>query len=66
MGAFTDVAAVAARVGTGLMGWRPADFWDATPAEFLAAVSGRFQDQGVVAPLLSADLPALLERAPDG
>lgn len=29
------------RVGTGWLGWSPADTWDATPAEILAAQRGR-------------------------
>lgn len=43
-----------------LLGWRPGDFWDATPAE-LAAI---FEPSGETpaAPLSRTELDALMER----
>jgi len=48
---------LAARV----LGWRPAEFWAATPAE-LAAI---FQDEAVE-PVAGEELAALMARFPDG
>lgn len=36
-----DFYAALFRIGTGWLGWSPADTWDATPAEILAAQRGR-------------------------
>ena len=53
---------------TGALGWRPRDFWRATPAEFFAAVDGwnRSQRGGAGSdPATSDDLRALMEEFPD-
>lgn len=47
-----------------LLGWRPADFWNATPAELAAIL---FEEDGAAAaPLGRAELNALMERDADG
>jgi uncharacterized phage protein (TIGR02216 family) len=61
---FSDAAARLAGLAGALLGWRPDEFWRATPAE-LAAVLGAF-----VAPQQKGadknDLARLMERFPDG
>jgi hypothetical protein len=47
-----------------LLGWRPGDFWDATPAELAAIVSAGATDEGE--PLSRAELDRMLERESDG
>ena len=44
-----------------MLGWRPTEFWAATPAE-LAAV---FADEAVE-PVAGVELAALMRRFPDG
>ncbi|GAJ91040.1 phage tail assembly chaperone [Rhizobium rhizogenes] len=34
------------RIGIGGLGWRPADFWDATMTEFFEAIRGHNEAQG--------------------
>lgn len=46
-----------------LLGWRPAEFWDATPAE-LACVLAACAPQGEVPPD-ATDLQKLMELFPD-
>ncbi|QMW23389.1 phage tail assembly chaperone [Sandaracinobacteroides saxicola] len=63
---FAGRALWAARVATGVLGWSPADFWAATPAELRLAVegrAGRFGDEGA---LDSVALARLQEMLPDG
>ena len=45
-----------------LLGWRPEEFWRATPAE-LACVLARLRGAEAVEPI---DLRALMEMFPDG
>lgn len=47
-----------------VLGWRPDEFWAATPAE-LAAVLGVFADDEVE-PATGGDLSRLMEMYPDG
>jgi uncharacterized phage protein (TIGR02216 family) len=47
-----------------LLGWRPEDFWDATPAE-LAAILTTFE-QADAAPLSRGELDKLLEQDSHG
>ena len=49
-----------------LLGWRPADFWAATPAELACILSPRPDELGQTTPLDRAGLNALMERNPDG
>jgi uncharacterized phage protein (TIGR02216 family) len=61
---FSDAAARLAGIAGALLGWRPEEFWNATPAE-LAAVLGAMS--GGTAPCADGeDLARLKERFPDG
>jgi hypothetical protein len=61
---FAAVAEAAARLATGGLGWTPATFWAATPAELRLALEGRFG--GATMPLGAAELARLRERLSDG
>jgi uncharacterized phage protein (TIGR02216 family) len=57
-------AAVRAYAGAAvLLGWRPGEFWDATPAELAAALQGLTDEQ--TTPLSAAALAALRAQFPD-
>jgi len=47
------------------LGWRPDEFWAATPAD-VAAVLGAWRDGGVEAAVDRAGLTAMMEQFPDG
>lgn len=47
------------------LGWRPDEFWAATPAD-VAAVLGGWRDGGVEAAVDRAGLTAMMEQFPDG
>ncbi len=55
------LAGVMARVA----GWRPDEFWAATPADVRAALAG-WVEPDVDAPVDGAALAAMMERFPDG
>ena len=62
--AFGAAAVTLAGVAARLLGWRPDEFWNATPADFAAALGG-WRDaagDGVDA----AALGAMMEQFPDG
>jgi hypothetical protein len=62
---FSESAARLAGLAGVLLGWRPADFWAATPAELASVVRamiGGDEDQAAG----SADLARLKEMFPDG
>ena len=61
---FSECAARLAGIAGALLGWRPDEFWKATPAE-LAAVLGALagEEQALSA---RADFAALMEMFPDG
>ena len=62
---FSEAAVRLAGIAGALLGWRPADFWAATPAELAAIVAAMAGE----APALSADaadLARLTEAFPDG
>jgi uncharacterized phage protein (TIGR02216 family) len=61
---FSESAARLAGLAGALLGWRPEEFWRATPAE-LGAVLGAIAGPDP-APASSADLARLMERFPDG
>lgn len=63
-GLFADGAARLCGQIPRLLGWRPQDFWDATPDE-LAAIFATFEPAGEV-PLSRTELDQLLERDRDG
>lgn len=60
---FSDGAARLAGLAGALLGWRPDDFWTATPAE-LAAVILALAGDGPAAD--AGDVARLMERFPDG
>ena len=60
---FTDSAARLAGLAGALLGWRPDEFWSATPAE-LAAVLNALAGPEAFAP--ADDLARLMEIYPDG
>jgi hypothetical protein len=62
---FSEAAARLAGLAGAFLGWRPDEFWQATPAELttvLAAVAG--SERGASAS--SDDLRRLMEMFPDG
>lgn len=61
---FSDAAARLAGIAGALLGWRPEEFWNATPAE-LAAVLGAISG-GDALTADAADLARLKEMFPDG
>lgn len=64
---FGRLALAACGVATGRLGWRPADFWDATPVEWVTALRGALGlEAGVEAPLSGADLQRMMREMPDG
>ena len=57
------LCALAARA----LGWRPHDFWSATPAELVACLADPAPGAGpLAAPLGRDDLQRLMESDPDG
>ena len=54
-----------AGIAGALLGWRPADFWAATPAE-LAAIVAAMAGDGPPSAADAADLARLTEAFPDG
>jgi uncharacterized phage protein (TIGR02216 family) len=60
---FADAARRAALVAATALGWRPAEFWAATPAELVTALG---LDAPPQAPADAAKLAALMEAFPDG
>jgi uncharacterized phage protein (TIGR02216 family) len=60
---FSEAAGRLAGLAGALLGWRPEEFWRATPAELgavLGAIAGGSGDG-----LTSSDLERLMERFPD-
>ncbi len=62
---FATAAARLAGVAGAVAGWRPAEFWDATPAE-LGAVLAALAGPAAAAPASAADIGRLMEEHPDG
>ena len=60
---FADAARRAARVAAALLGWRPAEFWAATPAELRTALGLDGDDGG--APATGDLLAQLMKEFPD-
>jgi uncharacterized phage protein (TIGR02216 family) len=61
---FSEAAARLAGVAGAILGWRPDEFWAATPAE-LSAVLGALSGAGRE-PASPTDLAQLMEMYPDG
>ena len=64
MDRFSDGAARLAGLAGALLGWRPDEFWSATPAELGAVLEAMLGPD--CAPASRADLARLIERFPDG
>lgn len=60
---FSAIARSAAMTATGLLGWTPEQFWQATPAELQLALEGRF---GHAPALDRRELEQLKESLGDG
>lgn len=61
---FTAGAAKLAGLIPRALGWRPADFWNATPAELAAVLAAG--DDGEAEPLSRTEFDQLLERERHG
>jgi uncharacterized phage protein (TIGR02216 family) len=61
---FSEAAARLAGAAGALLGWRPDEFWRATPAELGAVLEAMLGPQAV--PASRSDLARLMERFPDG
>ena len=61
---FSEGAARLAGLAGALLGWRPDEFWSATPAELGAVLRAPLGPEA--APATRADLARLTERFPDG
>jgi uncharacterized phage protein (TIGR02216 family) len=61
---FSDAAARLAGLAGALLGWRPDEFWRATPAELAAILAAMAPD--APAPARAGDLARLKEMFPDG
>ena len=62
MAAFGDSAARLSSAASALLGWRPNEFWDATPTELVSALSCRSDAGG---PPDSQAIEDLRRRFPD-
>jgi hypothetical protein len=60
---FADAARRAAHVAAAALGWRPLEFWAATPAELVTALG---LDAAPQPPADARKLAALMEAFPDG
>lgn len=61
---FSEQAVRLAGLATALFGWRPADFWNATPAELAAVLDALAPDGG--ASVDATTITRLMEQFPDG
>jgi hypothetical protein len=61
---FGDGARVLAGLAGALLGWRPDDFWNATPAELEAVLAALQPQAGASAG--DEDIARLMEMFPDG
>ena len=61
---FGERAAMLAGMAARLLGWRPDEFWRATPAELAAVLRAMAGEDG--APPSPSDLARLMEMFPDG
>ena len=62
---FAAAAQALAGAMTRAFGWRPDDFWSATPAE-IAAIVGADDAPSIAVPVARGDLDRMMERFPDG
>jgi uncharacterized phage protein (TIGR02216 family) len=61
---FSEAAERLAGLAGALLGWRPDEFWSATPAELGAVIGAMLGPDSP--PASRADLARLMERFPDG
>lgn len=61
---FSESAARLAGLAAALLGWRPDEFWEATPAELAAVAAALADGEGACAS--PDDLARLMEIYPDG
>lgn len=61
---FAEAAGRLAGQAGALLGWRPEEFWRATPVELAAVLTALSPSEGM--PALSGDLARLKEMFPDG
>ncbi|MBU3078466.1 phage tail assembly chaperone [Sphingomonas quercus] len=66
MSGFTNAAARLAGLAGALAGWRPDEFWRATPAELAAVIAAIAGGEGAAPPANTSDLARLQEMFPDG
>lgn len=62
---FADAAARLAGLAGALLGWRPDDFWAATPEELAGVLTALTGENGAGAPPDAAVLARLKEQFPD-
>ena len=62
---FSEAAARLAGIAGAVLGWRPDEFWRATPAELTAVLLALAGGSGA-APVTGDELARLKERFPDG
>ena len=63
MGSFSASALSLCAIATRALGWRPGEFWAATPVELAACLA---DPSAPAAPLARADLDRLMKDDPDG
>ncbi len=63
---FAEAALAAWRAAVIALGWRPAEFWDATPQELLTALAAVLDDDREPRPLSRAELDRLLGEVGHG
>lgn len=61
---FSEAAARLAGLAGALLGWRPGEFWQATPTELACVLRALAGEEGA-APLTADELARLKERFPD-
>lgn len=64
MSGLAEVCEDAARLATGVLGWTPEAFWQATPQDLRLAIEGRL-GRSAAGGLGRAELGALMARFPD-
>lgn len=65
-GLFVQSATRLSALSTLLLGWRPGEFWQATPAELNGIFAEMERSRGGQAPPAAADMARLMEMFPDG
>ncbi len=66
MAEFAAAAGRLAGMAGALLGWRPDEFWKATPAEFGAVLEALGAGEAGAPPASAPDLARLMEMFPDG